>query len=224
MKGAIRVLFVGAAAGVAAGQVMDRATTWFYERQSDASRQRENELLPEGAPMASARKLAGLIGAEPTDDQTGQLAAAMHRSLGQLYGVAAAALTRRGVPPVTAGVATGLGGFLLILLLNGAWAVVYSGFLQLIAMKTRNGAATQSGSLVFFPLLFLTPNFVPRDMLTRPMEIAASCNPVTYVMEAMRALILSTDDWGRVGLGFAVVGALCALMLALNVRAIRNYD
>jgi len=107
MKGAIRVLFVGAAAGVAAGQVMDRATTWFYERQSDASRQRENELLPEGAPMASARKLAGLIGAEPTDDQTGQLAAAMHRSLGQLYGVAAAALTRRGVPPVAAGVATG---------------------------------------------------------------------------------------------------------------------
>ena len=114
MKGAIRVLFVGAAAGVAAGQVMDRATTWFYERQSDASRQRENELLPEGAPMASARKLAGLIGAEPTEDQTGQLAAAMHRSLGQLYGVAAAALTRRGVPPVAAGVATGLGGFLLV--------------------------------------------------------------------------------------------------------------
>ena len=114
MKGAIRVLFLGAAAGVAAGQVMDRATTWFYERQSDASRQRENELLPEGAPMASARKLAGLIGAEPTDDQTGQLAAAMHRSLGQLYGVAAAALTRRGVPPVAAGVATGLGGFLLV--------------------------------------------------------------------------------------------------------------
>jgi len=114
MKGAIRVLFVGAAAGVAAGQVMDRATTWFYERQSDASRQRENELLPEGAPMASARKLAGLIGAEPTDDQTGQLAAAMHRSLGQLYGVAAAALTRRGVPPVAAGVAIGVGGFLLV--------------------------------------------------------------------------------------------------------------
>ena len=114
MKGAIRVLFVGAAAGVAAGQVMDRATTWFYERQSDASRQRENELLPEGAPMASARKLAGLIGAEPTDDQTGQLASALHQSLGQVYGVAAAALTRLGVPPVTAGVATGLGGFLLV--------------------------------------------------------------------------------------------------------------
>jgi hypothetical protein len=114
MKGAIRVLFVGVAAGFAATQVMDRATTWFYERQSDASKQREREVLPEGAPTASARKLAGLIGAELTDDQTGQLAEAMHRSLGQLYGVAAATMTRRGVPPVSAGLAVGLGGWLLV--------------------------------------------------------------------------------------------------------------
>ena len=114
MKGAFRVLFVGIAAGAAAGQVMNKATTWFYERQSDASKQRETEVLPEGAPMASARKLAGLIGAEFTDDQTGQLAEAMHRGLGQLYGVTAAAMTRRGVSPMAAGLASGLGGFLLI--------------------------------------------------------------------------------------------------------------
>ena len=114
MKGAIRVLLVGAAAGVAAGQVMDKATTWFYERQSDASKQRESEVLPEGAPIASARKLAGLVGAEPTDEQAGTIAQALHQSLGQLYGVVAAALTRRGVSPLAAGVASGMGGFLLV--------------------------------------------------------------------------------------------------------------
>jgi hypothetical protein len=114
MKGAIRVLFVGAAAGYLAGQVMDQATTWFYERQSDASKQREGELLPEGAPLASARKLAGLIGAEPTDEQAGTIAATLHQGLGQLYGVVAAALTRRGVPPVRAGLASGAAGFLLV--------------------------------------------------------------------------------------------------------------
>ena len=114
MKGAIKVLFVGVTAGYLAGQAMDRATTWFYGRQSDASKQREQELLPEGAPVASARKLASWIGAEPTDDQTGQLAEAMHRSLGQLYGVVAASMTRRGVNPVAAGLASGAGGFLLV--------------------------------------------------------------------------------------------------------------
>jgi hypothetical protein len=114
MKGAIRVLVVGAAAGYLASRVMDQATTWFYERQSDASKQREGELLPEGAPMASARKLVGLIGAEPTDDQTGTIATALHQSLAQLYGVVAAALTRRGVPPLRAGLASGAAGFLLV--------------------------------------------------------------------------------------------------------------
>jgi hypothetical protein len=114
MKAAIRVLLVGTAAGYLAGQVMDKATTWFYERQSDASKQREGELLPEGAPLASARKLAGLIGAEPTDEQAGTIAATLHQGLGQLYGVVAAALTRRGVPPVRAGLASGAAGFLLV--------------------------------------------------------------------------------------------------------------
>src|SRR5919106_3540103 len=105
MKGTVRVLFVGAAAGYAAGQVMDKATTWFYGRQSDASKRRENELLPDGAPIAAVRKLAGLAGAEPTDEQAGRLAAAMHQCLGQLYGVVAAALVSRGVSPLKAGVA-----------------------------------------------------------------------------------------------------------------------
>ena len=72
-----------------------------------------------------------------------------------------------------------------------SWSVVFSGFMQLIALKTRSAAATNSGGLIFFPLLFLTPNFVPRDMLTGPMEIAATFNPVTYVMEALRSLILA---------------------------------
>jgi hypothetical protein len=114
MKGAIKVLFVGAAAGYLAGQVMDKATTWYYGRQSDESKQREQELLPEGAPMASARKLAGALGIEPTEDQTGTLALALHQSLGQLYGVVAAVLARRGMSPLKAGLATGAGGFLLV--------------------------------------------------------------------------------------------------------------
>ena len=121
-------------------------------------------------------------------------------------------------------IATGPVGFVLLVALTALWAVVYTAFLQLVALRTRSAAATQSGGLVFFPLLFLTPNFVPRDLLTRPMEIAATANPVTYVMEAMRSLILHDGGWGRVGLGFAVVAVLCVAVIALNVRAIRNYD
>jgi ABC-2 type transport system permease protein len=96
--------------------------------------------------------------------------------------------------------------------------------MQLIALKTRSAAATNSAGLVFFPLLFLTPNFVPRDMLTSPMEVAATLNPVTYVMEALRSLILQDLVWSRILPGFAVVAALGAVMIALNVRLIQHYD
>jgi ABC-2 type transport system permease protein len=121
-------------------------------------------------------------------------------------------------------VASGLFGFVLLVGLAAMWAVVFSGFMQLIALKTRSAAATNSAGLIFFPLLFLTPNFVPRNLLTRPMEIAATFNPVTYVMEALRSLILEDMVWSKILPGFAVVAVLGAVMLALNVRLIRNYD
>ena len=102
-------------------------------------------------------------------------------------------------------IASGPLGFLLLLALTAGWAVVFSGFMQLIALKTRSAAATNSAGLIFFPLLFLTPNFVPRELLTRPMEIAATFNPVTYIMEALRSLILEDLAWAAIGRGFAVV-------------------
>jgi ABC-2 type transport system permease protein len=121
-------------------------------------------------------------------------------------------------------IASGPLGFLLLIALTAGWGVVFAGFMQLIALKTRSAAATQSGGLVFFPLLFLTPNFVPRDMLTRPMEVAATFNPVTYLMESLRSLILRDFDWAHIWPGFAVVVGLGAVMVWLNVRMIARYD
>jgi ABC-2 type transport system permease protein len=121
-------------------------------------------------------------------------------------------------------IASGPLGFVLLVALTALWSVVFVGFMQLIALKTRSAAATNSGGLIFFPLLFLTPNFVPRDLLTRPMEIAATLNPVTYVMETLRSLILRDLAWSEIWPGFAVVLVLGAVMLALNVRVIQRYD
>lgn len=121
-------------------------------------------------------------------------------------------------------VASGPLGFVLLILLTSTWCVVFVGFMQLVALKTRSAAATNSAGLVFFPLLFLTPNFVPRDLLTRPMEIAATLNPVTYVMESLRSLILEDLDWASIWPGFLVVAVLGVVMLVLNVRVIKSYD
>ena len=126
--------------------------------------------------------------------------------------------------PFGISVASGPVGILLLLALTAGWSAVFSGFMQLIALKTRSAAATNSGSLIFFPLLFLTPSFVPRELLTRPMEVAATLNPVTFIMEALRSLILVDLEWDVIGRGFAVVAIAGALMVALSIRTIRRYD
>jgi ABC-2 type transport system permease protein len=126
--------------------------------------------------------------------------------------------------PFGISIASGVLGFVLLVALSALWGVVYAGFMQLIALKTRSAAATNSGGLIFFPLLFLTPNFVPRELLTEPMEIAATINPVTYLMEALRSLILDDLVWADIWPGFAVVAVLGAVMLVLNVRMIQSYD
>lgn len=119
---------------------------------------------------------------------------------------------------------SGILGFVVLITMVALWAMVFSGLLQLVSLKTRSAAATQGASMIFFPLLFLTPNFVPRDQLTRPMELAATINPVTYVMEAARSLILEGFEAEALAKGFGVVVVSMLLMLAACVRMANNYD
>ena len=56
------------------------------------------------------------------------------------------------------------------------------------------------------------------------MEIAATINPVTYIMEAARSLILEGFDWGDIVAGYLVVASALVLMLAVSVRVVSRYD
>jgi len=56
------------------------------------------------------------------------------------------------------------------------------------------------------------------------MEIAATYNPVTYIMEAMRSLVLQDLEWSAIGRGYAVVALLGIVMVALSIPSIRRYN
>jgi ABC-2 type transport system permease protein len=212
-----------------AGRIFPAGDTGFLEGQNYAAFQ-----LPSAILLAASFGSAALYLLE--DIEGGYFdklrAAPVSRTaivLGRLMAEGAKALIISAVLvlaalPFGVSVASGPLGFVLLVVMASLWAVVFSGFMQLIALKSRSAAATQSGSLVFFPLLFLTPNFVPRDLLTRPMEVAATFNPVTYIMEGLRSLILDDLAWSRIGRGFAVVAVAGITMVVLNVRTIRAYD
>ena len=107
-------LATGALVGYVASRIMDVATTAFYARQDDASKQREQELAPGGTLLLLGRQLATAVGRDVDDATAAKLGVAVHRSFGVGYGVIAAALVRRGWSPWTAGLAVGTGAFLVV--------------------------------------------------------------------------------------------------------------
>jgi ABC-2 type transport system permease protein len=119
---------------------------------------------------------------------------------------------------------SGVAGAVLIVLLSALFGVAYAGFGILVALRTRNVQATQSSFLLFFPLLFLTPNFVPFDRLSPVMETLARINPVSYVIVGLRSLIIDGWDWGKIGVCIGVIAAMGAVLTALSLRTIARYD
>ena len=121
-------------------------------------------------------------------------------------------------------VEAGVLGALLLVLLSAAFGVAYAGFGVLVALKTRNVQATNTSFLLFFPLLFLSPNFVPFELLTPFMETLARLNPISYVIVGLRSLILEGWVWEDLLAAIAVIVVMTAVLIGLSLRAIVTYD
>jgi ABC-2 type transport system permease protein len=121
-------------------------------------------------------------------------------------------------------VKTGVPGAIVLILLSSLWGAAYAGIGILVALRTRNVGATNASFLVFFPLLFLTPNFVPFERLTPVMEALARGNPVSYVIEGLRSLVLEGWVLDKLAICFGVIVVTGLLLTWLSVRTIENYD
>ncbi len=119
---------------------------------------------------------------------------------------------------------SGILGAIVLVVLAALFGVGYAGFGILVALRTRNVQATNTSFLLFFPLLFLTPNFVPFDRLSPLMETLARLNPVSYVIEGLRSLVILGWDPGKLAACAAVIVGLAAVLTALSLRAIATYD
>ncbi len=101
--------------------------------------------------------------------------------------------------------ASGVLGLLLFILLSGLWGLVFTGFPYAIALKTGNPAAVNSSFLLFFPFVFLTTVFVPREAMTGWLATVATYNPVTYLLDALRSLIVVGWDAEALAKGIACI-------------------
>jgi ABC-2 type transport system permease protein len=120
------------------------------------------------------------------------------------------------------GMESGPLGVVALVLLAGMFGLAYSGIGMSIALKTGSPQAAQVGFLVFFPLLFLSPAFAPTDVFSGWLEFLATINPVTYILEGMRSLVL--EGWDAEALAYAVVAivGLGVFTMTLTMLALRG--
>jgi hypothetical protein len=79
----------GAVAGVAATWLMNKATTWMYEREAEVARQKEDEARGGGTAYANAAaRAASALDVELTDSQRKTAGTALHWILGTTAGAA----------------------------------------------------------------------------------------------------------------------------------------
>ncbi len=112
-------------------------------------------------------------------------------------------------------------GFVVIVLLGGMFGVAYAGIGLSIALRTGNAQASQAGFLIFFPLLFLSPAFAPKSVFAGWLKFLATVNPVTYILEGMRSLVLNGWEWDKLAYACCSIAGLGAFTLTLTMLALR---
>lgn len=119
------------------------------------------------------------------------------------------------------GFASGVAGIVVLVAMAGVFGFAYSGLGAAIALRTGSPQAAQAGFLLFFPLLFLAPTFAPKEFFSPWLEFLATINPVTYVLEAMRSLVIVGWDAAALLKGLVAILGIGVLTLALTLSALR---
>jgi ABC-2 type transport system permease protein len=113
-------------------------------------------------------------------------------------------------------------GALLIIAMAGLFGLAYSGIGMSIALRTGSAQAAQAGFLLFFPLLFLSPAFAPKEIFAGWLEFLATINPVTYILQGMRHLVLDGWSLGSLAAAFGSIAGFAAVTLSLTLAALRS--
>ena len=113
-------------------------------------------------------------------------------------------------------------GMLLFILISGMWGLAFAGFPYFIALKTGNPSAVNLSFIIFMPFVFLAPVFIPREAMTSWLATIVAFNPVTYLLDALRALIMEGWDWPVIVKGILAVSGVGAFSFTLALWAFKG--
>jgi ABC-2 type transport system permease protein len=117
---------------------------------------------------------------------------------------------------------SGPAGIVVFILIAAGWSLAFSGFGYAVALKTGNPGAVNSMFLLFFPFLFLTTSYVPKNQLSGWLHAVAAWNPVTYLLEGLRSLVTTGWDASAIGAALLAVVIVGAISMTLCFAALRG--
>jgi ABC-2 type transport system permease protein len=148
--------------------------------------------------------------------------------LGQLGGAVALGTIQAAVylgVGIAAGVRfeTGVAGAALLFVLAVLIALGFGTLGILLALRTGSGEAVQSAFPLLFFLLFLSSMNLPRNLISiNWFRDLATVNPVSYMIEAMRSLVIEGWNGQALALGFLFTVLMIALGLAGSAASLKT--
>jgi ABC-2 type transport system permease protein len=121
------------------------------------------------------------------------------------------------------GIAAGLSGALVIVALSLVISLGFGLIGAFVALRTGTGEAVQGVFPLLFAALFLSSMALPRDLIEADwFRTVATWNPVSYMLEAIRSLVITGWDGEALALGFACAGGLALIALIAASSALRT--
>ena len=115
----------------------------------------------------------------------------------------------------------GVGGAFVILGLATLIAAAFGMLGAFLALRTGSGEAIQATFPFLFVFLFISSMNTPRNLIAvHWFKIAATINPVSYLIEGVRSLIITGWDGQALALAFAVALAIGCASVVLSSWAL----
>jgi ABC-2 type transport system permease protein len=118
---------------------------------------------------------------------------------------------------------SGVGGALVMLLLSVLIAFGFASIGGLLALRFGTGEAIQAIFPLLFVTLFLSSASLPRNLIQVTwFRDIATYNPMSYLVEGLRSLVITGWNAQALELAFLFAGAITLIALGLSTQAMKS--
>jgi len=119
-------------------------------------------------------------------------------------------------------VKSGILGMVLLVLLTVLVALGFGALGAVLALRTGSSEAVEGSFPLFFVAIFLSSINLPRDLIEAGwFRAVATVNPISYLVEGLRSLVITGWDPHALALGFGCAFGIIALALSGAAASLR---